>query len=212
MAAPEADPQPAHAATLTARAEALFCELIEVDAAQRAVQLEVRCGDDRALRDAVAQLLGHYDDPPAILRNLTSEATPSPSSATTRIGNYTILETIGRGGMGIVYRARQDKPNRVVALKVLSPTLVDAESVARFDREIEVLGLLQHPGICRIHDAGSVDLGLGLGQVLYFAMEFVAGLPLGRFAHHEQLDRRVRCALLAQALLSQHVRGGSGPD
>ncbi len=210
MPAPSADPAREGDSTLADRAEALFCELIEAEPAERQAHLDTRCGDDRALREAVTALLAHHDNPPLILRSLTAP-TSAPNHATRpRIGAYTILETIGRGGMGTVYRALQAKPHRTVALKVLSPTLVDPDSIARFDREIEVLGLLQHPGICRIHDAGSIDLGLGLGNVLYFAMEFIDGLPLGRFVQQHQLDRRSRCALVAlvcDAVQHAHERG-----
>lgn len=203
-------------AAIEARAVAVFAAVVDLDPAAREVQLTERCGGDAVLLSAVTQLLRHYDDPSPVLQALLQEQTdiardgqPRPGKVAT-IGGYEIVATLGRGGMGTVYRALQNKPRRSVALKVLSPVTGGIESVARFEREIEVLGMLQHPGICRIHDAGAVDLGLGLGEVLWFAMELVDGLPITEFARRHALDVAARCALVAQigdAVQHAHHRG-----
>ncbi len=92
------------------------------------------------------------------------------------IGTYRILGFIGEGSMGIVYRAEQQNPQRIVALKVIRVGIASAEHLRRFERESELLGRLQHPGITRIYEAGTVNWGGG--EQPYFAMEFIDGLPL----------------------------------
>jgi len=191
---------------------AVFAAVVELHPDQRVPLLAEMCGDDRELMGVVQELLRHHDDPSPVLRALVAPPAPATLDLAvhTTLGPYDIAGVLGRGGMGIVYRALQRKPRREVALKLLSPVSVDVESVQRFEREIEVLGLLQHPGICRIYEAGTFDLGLGLGEVLYFTMELVEGLPLTQFVDRERLDVRARCALLvevADAVHHAHQRG-----
>jgi serine/threonine protein kinase len=72
-----------------------------------------------------------------------------------RFGAYEIVEPVGAGGMGEVYRARDVRLDRNVALKVLPQAFTrDAERLARFDREARVLASLNHPGICTLFDVG----------------------------------------------------------
>ncbi|MDP7034573.1 MAG: protein kinase [Planctomycetota bacterium] len=88
-------------------------------------------------------------------------------------GDYQILGEIDRGGMGIVYRARQKVPDRIVALKILRMGKgADDQKVGRFLAEVESAGSLQHPGIVSIHESGEID-----GQH-YFTMEYVEGRDL----------------------------------
>src|SRR5579883_1367556 len=87
--------------------------------------------------------------------------------------NLEILEMLGQGGMGVVYKARQKNLDRVVALKVLSPHLSeDPEFVERFVREAKALAQLSHPCIVGIYDSGIHD------RVPYLVMEYVDGTPL----------------------------------
>jgi eukaryotic-like serine/threonine-protein kinase len=92
------------------------------------------------------------------------------------IGTYRILGFIGEGSMGIVYRAEQQNPHRIVALKVIRVGIASAEHLRRFQQEAELLGRLQHPGITRIYEAGTVNWGGG--EQPFFAMEFIDGWPL----------------------------------
>lgn len=90
-----------------------------------------------------------------------------------RIGSYSIIDRIGRGGMGTVFRARQAGMRREVAIKVVRPDRrVIPDFLRRFDREAKLQGDLDHPGIVKIYDRGEAD-----GQV-YIAMELVAGRSL----------------------------------
>src|SRR4051812_27393622 len=90
-----------------------------------------------------------------------------------RVGVYDILSLVGAGGMGEVYRARDRKLNRVVALKVLAErTAADPERRDRFAREAQSLGALTHPHIVTIYSVDEAD------GVLFLTMELVEGKPL----------------------------------
>ncbi len=124
----------------------------------------------------------------------------------TRLGSYEITGVIGAGGMGEVYRARDTKLNRDVAIKVL-PALfaLDPSRVQRFEREAQALAALNHPNIAQIY--GVVDEP-GAGYAL--VMEFVAGEDLAqRLARGPiPLDAAVAVARqIADALESAHERG-----
>lgn len=120
------------------------------------------------------------------------------------VGSYRVLGVLGRGGMGIVYRAEQEHPRREVALKMLQSGLASAEHLRRFEREVEVLGRLQHPGIARIYEAGSAPGPEGARP--WFAMELVRGEGLIEHAERRSLDLRSRLALVVRvAAAVQHA-------
>jgi serine/threonine protein kinase len=106
-----------------------------------------------------------------------------------------ILECLGRGGMGVVYKARQKSLNRLVALKLLAPERVtDAAFADRFTREAHALAALNHPHIVAVHDFGKIEPGSASQPPLYFLlMEFVDGVNLrqamkaGRFTPEQAL-------------------------
>src|SRR3954463_348597 len=94
-------------------------------------------------------------------------------TAGTRLGAYEIVGQIGAGGMGEVYRARDTRLERTVAIKVLNSQLVaSAELRARFEREAKVISQLQHPHICVLHDVGSEN------GTEYLVMEYLDGEAL----------------------------------
>jgi eukaryotic-like serine/threonine-protein kinase len=96
-------------------------------------------------------------------------------SAGTRLGPYEILSALGAGGMGEVYRARDTKLNRDVALKVLPETFIsDAERLARFRREAQVLASLNHPNIAAIYGVEES------GGITALVMELVEGKDLSQ--------------------------------
>ena len=101
-----------------------------------------------------------------------------PPTPGTRLGPYEVVGPIGAGGMGEVYRARDAKLNRFVALKVLHGHFAaDPDRLARFEREAQAVAALSHPGILAIHDFGSA------GGVTYAVMELLEGGTL-----RERLD------------------------
>jgi eukaryotic-like serine/threonine-protein kinase len=124
------------------------------------------------------------------------------------IGSYRILGLLGQGGMGTVYRAEQQNPQRIVALKVIRLGVAGAEHLRRFEQEAKLLGRLQHPGIAQIYEAGTANSGAG--DQPYFAMEFIDGWPLLQYANTRGLDTRARLELMAKicdAVNHAHQRG-----
>ncbi|MEO5762624.1 MAG: serine/threonine-protein kinase, partial [Vicinamibacteria bacterium] len=113
-----------------------------------------------------------------------------------RFGRYRILRAIGRGGMGAVFEARQEQPDRSVALKVISADYLSESLLRRFEHETQVLGKLQHPGIAQIYEAGTIYDEHGRA-VPFFAMEYIRGTELLRYATDHSLGTRARLELMA---------------
>ena len=116
-----------------------------------------------------------------------------------------ILEFIGQGGMGAVYKARQKELDRVVALKILPPDIgQDAAFADRFTREARALAKLNHPGIVTIHDFGRAD------GLYFFLMEFVDGVNLRQLLNAGRISTREALAIVPQicdALQFAHDQG-----
>src|SRR5688572_29873311 len=89
-----------------------------------------------------------------------------------RLGTYEILETLGEGGMGVVYRARDSRLQRDVALKLVHPHLLDENHLERFRREARVLAALGHPNVAGVYELGDAD------GTAFIVMEFVPGETL----------------------------------
>ncbi len=107
------------------------------------------------------------------------------------IEGYELIEEIGRGGMGVVYKALQVSTKRVVALKVmLAGPFASASTLRRFEREVELAARLQHPSIVRVLESGEV----GGGQ-RYYAMDYVAGVRLDHYLSQSEADRRATLKL-----------------
>jgi non-specific serine/threonine protein kinase/serine/threonine-protein kinase len=124
------------------------------------------------------------------------------------ISRYRIESILGQGGMGAVYLARQEKPDRAVAIKVIRAGLATSSMLRRFEQEAEVLGRLQHPGIAQIYEAGTADTGFGPQP--FFAMELVRGVSLTEFARQHGLGTRERLDLVAKicdAVEHAHQKG-----
>ncbi len=133
-------------------------------------------------------------------------ASTRPSLSLPRIPGVVLQHEIARGGMGVVYRGRQDYIDRDVAVKLLSAELTDRAFVARFRREAKILAGIDHPNIVRCHFAGQTDDGNS-----YLVMEFIAGASLKRhIAEHGAMPvataLRVLLALV-QALDHAHQLG-----
>src|SRR5262245_45036870 len=142
----------------------------------------------------------------APLRSVTPGSLPAEV-----IGDYELLEEIARGGMGVVYRARQRSLNRVVALKmVLSGRLVSVADVERFRHEAESVAQLDHPHIVPIYEVGEWRAGERTPAVPYFSMKLVEGGSLAdrldRFANDPRAAARL-VATAARAVHYAHQRG-----
>ncbi|HEX5273197.1 MAG TPA: serine/threonine-protein kinase, partial [Gemmataceae bacterium] len=121
------------------------------------------------------------------------------------VPGYEVLSTLGRGGMGIVYQARQTKLGRVVALKmILSGAHAGEADLARFRTEAEAIARLLHPNIVQIYEVGEH------GGLPYFSLEFCGGGSLEKKLNGTPLPAREAAALveaLARAMDAAHKRG-----
>jgi serine/threonine protein kinase len=196
----------------------------------RAALLDEACGADAALRGEVESLLKHdsgaedsFLSPPcAAIRRPPSEPEGwAAALAGQKMGRYELVRLLAVGGMGCVYEARQERPARSVALKILRPGFSAPSALARFRLEPELLGRLQHPNIAQVYEAGvHVDRegilgpaalegegwGEGLAQPIpYFAMELIPDAqPLAEYADAQQLTTRNRLALFTKVCDAVH--------
>src|SRR5690348_10297349 len=112
-----------------------------------------------------------------------------------QVGPYRILEVVGQGGMGVVYKAEQRSPiQRLVALKVIKLGMDTVEFIARFESERQALAMMNHPNVARVYDAAATETGRP-----YLVMEFVSGEPITVYCDRHQLNTRQRLELFIQA-------------
>src|SRR5437899_4198452 len=115
------------------------------------------------------------------------------------LGDYELLEEIGRGGQGVVFRARQKSLNRIVALKVIGlGQWASKAHLKRFRREAEAAASLEHPGIVPIHEVGERD------GSCYFSMKFIEGGQLDAVAKREPMPPRRAAELIAKVARTVH--------
>src|SRR5262245_11737021 len=126
-------------------------------------------------------------------------------AAGTRIGRYEIIDSLGAGGMGEVYRARDTRLERDVAIKILPASVAgDPERLARFDREAKAVAALSHPNILALHDAGTED------GVAFAVMELLDGetlrdrLAQGPLPVRRAIDITIQ---IARGLAAAHAKG-----
>jgi eukaryotic-like serine/threonine-protein kinase len=167
-------------------AEDIFATAIDLPIELRLAYVESVCRGSEELHGEVIALLadhqrlGDFLEKPPIAAiggvgnvNLNSTISSGPPSAGRRLGRYTILGPIGVGGMGAVYRARDERLEREVAIKTLFPELLlDEHSRGRFRKEALALARLNHANIAAVHDVGEED------GVDYIVMEFITGETL----------------------------------
>lgn len=156
-------------------AVALFEQCLDVAPELREEWIEQRCKGDAELAREVRLLISLHPE----ASGLFAETTPQASSVSDTLvdgsvlGDFQILDRIGAGGMGIVYRALQMSLNRIVALKVLPAHLrTSAEAQARFRLEIEAAARLKHPHIVGVYTTGAED------DTHYYAMDLIDGRTL----------------------------------
>jgi serine/threonine protein kinase/WD40 repeat protein len=206
--------------------EELFHQALALKPEQRAAFLEAACAGDAALRVAVEELLKHDPEQetgdgslvspvareaerlrphdPTLFGGVPERAAPARAGLPA-IPGYELLEVLGRGGMGIVYKARQTSLNRIVALKMLLPFgRAGTEQLLRFRTEAEALARLHHPNIVAIYDIAEFE-----GRP-YFTMEYVAGPNLVEVLHGRPQDAAASAQfveVLARAIHAVHERG-----
>lgn len=186
--------------------ERLFHEALELPPEERSAFLESNAPDDE-IRAEVLELLAFDAEPAAHLAATpddfaaaTGLITPSLTGRT--IGPYRILEPIGQGGMGTIYRAVREDLGSRVALKVIRGALGDPIRIARFRQEQRVLARLEHEHIARLLDAG-----IATDETPYLVMEFVEGTPITTWCDERGLgiEERLRLFLdLCSAVAFAH--------
>jgi serine/threonine protein kinase len=169
--------------------EQLYHAALEREASQRASFLEQSCAADPSLRQEVESLLAVADDADGYLKAAVREATPQVSGVSTvtlpkrdlppiprSLGRYELLERVGKGGMGVVYRAVDPAIGRIVAIKTIlfddAAEEKSSELRARLLRESQAGGQLSHPNIVAVYDVSEQ------GETAYIVMEYVVGRTL----------------------------------
>ena len=147
------------------------------------------------------------DAPSGFCPNCLFEMAVAPGAGTqpTQLDDYELLEELGRGGMGVVHKARQISLNRLVAVKLIKQGLDSSQVLARFEAERQALALMDHPNIARVFEAGRTPEGWP-----FFVMELVQGVPITRFCDEEKLTIRERLDLfvaVCQAIQHAHQKG-----
>lgn len=196
------------------RVKEIFQAAQEVDAASRDSFIAGASDGDLNVQAEVEHLLRaeasseRFLETPIVDANRALDAAATGSSTLPEcIGRYRIIRLLGEGGMGSVYEAEQDSPRRRVALKILRAGAMQPRMQQRFQREVEVLGRLQHPGIARIYDAGVAEESTSGGRTIrvpFFAMELIRGSPITTFAQEKGLSIRHRLMLLAEVCDAVH--------
>lgn len=196
------------------RVEALFAKALACEAGARRECVRVGSGGDPELEAEVLELLAFSERTemgPLDREVAVSGVRPEPEAVPglepgMRVGHYHIERPLGEGGMGVVYVARQERPRRTVALKLIRPGFATATLLKRFENEADVLGRLHHPGIAHIYEAGTADTGLGPQP--YFAMELVEGPPLVEYCRGATVREKVGLvAKICRAVEHAHQRG-----
>ncbi len=196
-----------------ARVTAVFQEALERDEAARAAYLDIACAGDDGLRAEVESLLEAHQAAGRFATGSPMEALPSSAVAAlnaslasgTRLGPYEIVGPLDAGGMGELFRARDTRLGRDVAIKVpFAAAASDRATRQRFQREARAIATLNHPHICTIHDVGS-DSGVD-----YLVLELLQGESLASRLKRGPLpvdDALARAIEIAGALARAHREG-----
>jgi eukaryotic-like serine/threonine-protein kinase len=199
------------------RVRALFHSALDCPRQERGTFITEQSDGDEALRHEVESLLAAHDAAEGFL----DEPAPGPTSDNdaleaaprlamgSRLGAFELLDLLGVGGMGEVYRARDTRLDRFVALKVISSELaIDARGRDRFEREARTISKLTHPHICTVYDVGTAHLDGN--EVQFLVMELLQGESLADRLKRQgmSIEQALQHAIeIADALAAAHDQG-----
>jgi len=197
------------------RVKEIFYRAVDFDPAARAEFLGESCGTDEELRKEVESLLASFYDPGTLLEKPLVDAGAMAAAVSSRgtlvlagavlPERYEILGELGRGGMGIVYKARDRETGEVLALKVLKPEIAaDPAVLDRFKNELLLAHRITHPNVARLYEFHRA------GAAVYLSMEYVEGESLRALLHRTaKLDVPAGLNLarqLARAIAAAHAQ------
>ncbi len=135
-----------------------------------------------------------------------SSKPPKPAAPGDRIGRYRLIEQIGKGGFGVVFKAEQEEAiRRFVALKVIKAGMDTQQVIARFEAERQALALMDHPNIAKVLDAGATESGRP-----FFVMELVRGIPITRYCDENKVSTRASARAFHSGLPRDSARASEG--
>jgi serine/threonine protein kinase len=191
----------------------LFLLAIEIDDPNaRDSFLNQHCGNDLKLRQRIERLLRASATDDAFLETPVLEKVSLERNASGQvsvgdsIGPYTLVDSLGEGGMGTVFLADQRAPiQRTVAIKVIKPGMDSEQVLARFNTERQAISMMNHPNIAQAFEVGTTDQGRP-----YFVMELVDGVPISRYCDEHRFNIHQRLELfvpVCEAVQHAHQKG-----
>ena len=195
----------------TSPLETLFFDCLRIHSPEdRAAYLVRACAGDAPLERRVRKMLeahgSSFLEQAAFVPETGTPPLATPDLPGLRIGAYRLVEQIGEGGMGTVWRAEQLEPvHRQVALKLIKAGMDSRQVIARFETERQALALMEHPNIARVLDGGADAAGRP-----YFVMDLFAGVPITTYCDEARLSVRQRLELFVQvcdAIQHAHQKG-----
>ena len=191
------------------RVKQVLATALELAPAERGAYLNRRCAADPSLRDDIEPLLAsehrigkQFLDAADLAAAAGAVISPSENFwVGRRVGPYKVVEQIGIGGMGEVYRALRadDQYEKVVALKFVRAAQYSTDLFSRFKNERQILAGLDHPNLAKLLDGGTSDDGMP-----YFVMELIDGRPITEYCNQHELSIRARLKLFSQVCAAVH--------
>jgi eukaryotic-like serine/threonine-protein kinase len=170
----------------------LLSEALDLPSDQREAWVRSKCAGDAALEKRVLGLLATERAHPGALKTGGARHDAAEPVAPEQVGAYRIIETIGQGGMGAVYKGDGTSGNfeHTVAIKIIRPGVLSEALIERFERERQILAALNHPNIARLYDGGEMPDGSP-----YMIMEYVDGEPVLNWTERTGASLRERLDL-----------------